>query len=197
MKKLALTLPALALLAACGSNTDTDTVTTNTGTVTEISTDTANGIDGGLDNASVATPAMSGQQFADTAAASDAYEIEAGKLAQQKATRQDLKDFGAMMVRHHTDSTAKLKTAAGRISPAIVPSPTLSAKQQQDLDMLRSANGADFDTAYRNQQVVAHQMALATLEGYQVSGDVAELKAWAAETSPVVREHLDTIQRTQ
>jgi putative membrane protein len=85
MHKLAYTLPALALLAACGSHTETNTVAAANGTVTEIATDTGNSVESGLDNASVAVPAMTGQQFADAAAASDAYEIAAGKLAQRRA----------------------------------------------------------------------------------------------------------------
>lgn len=196
MKTFILTLPAFALLAACGSNTATNTVTTDTGTTTEISTGTGNDRDG-LANASVATPAMTGQQFADTAASSDAYEIEAGKMAKEKATSKDLKDFGAMMVSHHSESTAKLKAAGGRASPAIVPNATLSPKQQQDLDALRAASGAEFDRLYRTQQIMAHQQALAGLEGYQAGGDVNELKAWAAETAPTVRAHLDRIQAIQ
>ena len=191
MKRIALTLPALALLAACGSNTETNTMVTNTGTTTEIATDTGNSASG-LDNASVATPAMTGQQFADMAAASDAYEIEAGKLAQQKGSTQAIKDFGAMMVKHHGESTAKLKTAAGAAS--ITPNPKLTPDQEANLAQLRSASGADFDTLYRTQQIMAHQQALAALEGYQASGDVQQLKDWAGQTSPVVRGHLDQIQ---
>lgn len=190
MKHLAITLPALALLAACGSNTDTNTTVTSTGTSTEISTETGNG----MDNATIATPAMNGQQFADTAAATDAYEIEAGKLAQQKGTTKGIKDFGAMMVSNHTDSTAKLKTAASGATPALVPNPALTPEQEANLQTLRSASGADFDAAYRMQQIATHQKALAALEGYAASGDVPQLKTWASETAPVVRGHLDHIQ---
>jgi putative membrane protein len=195
MKHLALSLPALALLAACGSNTDTTTTVTNTGTLTDIVTQTGNGAQASeLDNATVALPVMTGQQFADASAASDAYEIEAGKLAQQKGTAQRIKDFGAMMVRNHTESTAKLKSAAGSASPAIVPNAKLTPELEANLAKLRSATREDFDTEYRTQQIMAHQTALATLEGYQASGDVQQLKDWAGEIVPVVRNHLDQIQ---
>jgi len=120
--------------------------------------------------------------------------IEAGKLAQQKGTTQGIKDFGAMMVRNHTESTAKLKTAAGSASPAIMPNPKLTPELEANLARLRSATGPDFDTEYRTQQIVAHQKALASLEGYQASGDVQQLKDWAGQTAPIVRGHLDHIQ---
>lgn len=187
---LALTLPALALLAGCGGNTDTNTTVTNQGTTTQIVTDTPNG----TDSATLATPMLTGAEFANVAASSDAYEIEAGKLARDKATASALKDFGAMMVTHHSKSTADLKTAAGKATPAIVPNATLNPEQAANLDALRAANGAAFDALYRTQQIAAHQKALAAMEGYAAGGDVAELKAFAASTAPVVQSHLERIQ---
>lgn len=196
MKKsitLALTLPALALLAGCGGNkadVDTNTTLTDNGTMTEISSET----DNGTVNATVPTPAMSGQEFANAAASTDAYEIEAGKLARTKATTQALKDFGKMMVDNHTESTANLKKAAAKASPAITPDATLTAEQKANLDTLRSATGADFDNAYKSQQVMTHQTALAAMQGYAASGDVPALKDFASDTAKVVQTHLEKIQ---
>ena len=196
MKKsitLALALPALALLAGCGGNkadVDTNTTMTDNGTMTEITSET----DNGMTNATIPTPAMSGQEFANAAASTDAYEIEAGKLARTKATSQALKDFGAMMVDNHTESTANLKKAAAKATPAITPDATLTAEQAANLDTLRSATGADFDNAYKSQQVMVHQKALAAMQGYAASGDVPELKDFASSTAKVVQAHLEKIQ---
>lgn len=196
MKKsitLALTLPALALLAGCGGNkadVDTNTTMTNTGTMTDITTET----DNGTMNASVAAPAMTGQQFANTAASTDAYEIAAGKLAKTKATSQALKDFGQMMVDNHTESTANLKKAAAKANPAITPDATMTAEQTANLATLQSATGADFDNAYKSQQIMVHQTALAAMKGYAASGDVPELKDFASSTASVVQTHLEKIQ---
>lgn len=191
MLALALTLPAFALLGGCGSKTDTNTTVADNGTaVTEIATDTGNG----MDNATVAAPAMTGQQFADAAAASDAFEIAAGKLAQAKATSQDLKDFGAMMVKDHTASTEALKTAAGKVEPAITPNATITSEQDANLAALKAASGADFDALYKSQQVAAHQKALGALQGYAATGAEAALKDWASSTAPTVQKHLDRIQ---
>lgn len=187
---LALTLPALALLAGCGGNTDTSTTVTNQGAMTEIVTDTPNG----TDNSTIATPAMTGMGFANAAASTDAYEIAAGKLASDKATSPALKDFGKMMVQHHTKSTADLKAAAGKATPAIVPDATLDAEQTANLEALRKASGTEFDTLYRTQQIAAHQKALAAMEGYAATGDVPELKSFASSTASVVQAHLEKIQ---
>lgn len=180
--------PAFALGACGGSNEPVTTVDNVVATDTVVPENSTGA------NAVVASDATSGQAFADTAAASDAYEIEAGKLAQQKATSQALKDFGGMMVTAHTDSTAKLKAAAAKAKPAVTPNPTLNAEQQSNLDTLRQATGADFDGAYKSQQVVAHEKALTAMKDYASGGTVPELKAFAGDTSKAVQMHLDKVR---
>ena len=189
---LTLALPALAMLASCGhkADVDTNTVMTDNGTVTEISSET----DNGMTNTAVAAPAMTGQEFANVAASTDAYEIAAGKLAQTKATSQALKDFGKMMVDNHSESTANLKKAAAKASPAITPDATMTAEQKANLATLQSATGEDFDNAYKSQQVMTHQTALAVMKGYAASGDVEPLKDFASSTASVVQAHLEKIQ---
>ncbi|ODP38246.1 DUF4142 domain-containing protein [Sphingomonas turrisvirgatae] len=183
-------LPALAL-AACGGNAESANVTV-TGNDALAGSEAA--MEGNAaDNMAMAPDAaapMTGQQFADTAAASDMFELESSKLAQEKATTAPVKEFAAMMIKDHTTSTAKLKAAAGKADPAITPAPAMNAEQTANLEALRAASGAEFDTLYKQQQVAAHQKTLAALQGYASSGDVPSLKTFASETAPVVEGHL-------
>ncbi|MFS2111895.1 DUF4142 domain-containing protein [Sphingomonas sp. Sphisp140] len=187
--------PAVALSACGGAEpvTTVDNIVATDTIIPENSID-ANAASGTDVNMASGTVALTGQTFADTAGASDAYEIEAGKLAQQKATVQALKDFGGMMVTAHSESTAKLKAAGGKAMPAIKPDPKLSAEQEANLATLRQATGSDFDAAYKAQQVVAHEKTLAVVKDYAAGGTVPELKAFAAEVAPVVQQHLDKIR---
>lgn len=137
------------------------------------------------------TQAMAAQQFADTAAASDAYELESSKLAIDKAMAADVKNFAQQMVKDHTDSTAKLKAAAR----SVVPNAEMSLEQRSNLQTLRNATGDAFDKAYIAQQRDAHQMALDALSAYAENGEDAALKAHAAATAPVVKGHLDMLQK--
>jgi putative membrane protein len=140
----------------------------------------------------MAAPAPSaGQTFANTAASSDAFEIETSKLAADKAGSTKIKTFAANMIKAHTESTAKLKSAASAATPAIMPAVQLNPMQQQTLDGLKAKAGADFDKAYAAAQVDAHQQALDALKAYSASGDVASLKGFAAEMVPVVTAHLN------
>lgn len=131
------------------------------------------------------------QTFANVVAASDAFEVEASKLAATNGASAKIKAFADQMVKAHTDSTAKLKVAAAAASPAITPVATVSAEQQATLDDLKSKTGSAFDSAYAAAQVSAHQSALAGLKDYAAKGDVAPLKDFAAKLAPTVTAHLN------
>lgn len=142
-----------------------------------------------VDQAPVAESA--GQAFANAAAASDAFEIQSSQLAQANSGSAAVKKFAAAMVKAHTDSTAKLNQAASSASPAIVPSPVLTAEQQQMLGALKAKTGADFDAAYIQAQTKAHQETLDKLKAYSTSGDVPVLKEFATKLIPIVTGHLN------
>jgi putative membrane protein len=184
--------PAFAL-GACGGGHEAGTSGNEAmGNVAPM--DVQNGAGAG-DNAMLTGEAGSpAQAFADAAGASDFYEIEAGKLAQEKAQSPALKDFGKMMVENHTASTEKLKAAGAKADPAIVPNPALTAEQEANLATLRAATGTAFDDAYKGQQIAAHQQALSLIQGYAATGEVPSIKAWASETQKVVQGHLDKIK---
>jgi putative membrane protein len=183
-KRFLLAAAATLALAACNNAAD-DTATDAT-----VSADAAaTGATVNPDTAADASMPVDAQGFADKASGSDMYEIEAGKLAQSMGKSQAVKDFGAMMVKDHTKSTNDLKTAATSAQGVTV-APKLDAKQQSDLDALKAA-GDNFDAIYKQQQVAAHEAALAMLQSYAQSGDNAALKEFAAKTTPVAKGHLD------
>jgi len=183
-------LSATALaLAGCGHKEET-TTTTNSVTADSASTTVA---DSGIaDNSVVAAPVPSaGQAFANTAAASDAFEIAESQLAATSAHSAAVKSFATKMIEAHTGSTAKLKTVAAGLTPPLTPDPTLTADQQQKVDALKTKTGADFDTAYAADQVAAHQATLDALKDYSSSGDVPALKTFATGLIPTVTAHLN------
>lgn len=133
------------------------------------------------------------QGFVATAASSDMYEIEAGRLAQDTGSSQEVKDFGAMMVRDHTTSSNNLKQAVAEGGAGLSVPPSMLPKHQQQLDALRNAGG-NFDNLYIQQQTTAHQEALTLLQRQAETGTVASLKAFAAKTAPVVEGHLEHVR---
>jgi len=139
-----------------------------------------------------AAPAVSPDQtFANTAAASDAFEIGTSKLALEKSSSSAIKAFATQMIKAHSESTAKLTTTAATLAPAIVPDATLSAEQQSVMDSLTAATGKDFDSAYAAAQVDAHQKALDALKAYAADGAVPAFKDIATSLVPKVTAHLN------
>jgi putative membrane protein len=55
---------------------------------------------------------------------------------------------------------------------------------------LKSKSGKEFDRAYDQMQLQAHEEAVALFEQYSQSGDNPDLKSWAAKTLLHLKEHL-------
>lgn len=186
---------AVLALSACGDRNDT--AAAENSAIENMAIEDANA-DTAIDNAVAAAPLPSTpQEFVDTAAASDTYEIESSKLAETKAQDAKVKAFAAMLVKDHTQSTADLKAAAGQAAPPITPNPALTAEQQANIEALNAATEADFDRLYLAQQVPAHEKALALLQGYSAGGDVVPLKEFASKVAPVVQQHLEQARSLQ
>lgn len=128
--------------------------------------------------------------FVTAAAVGDMYEVEAGKLAQQMGKSDGVKKFGAMMVKDHTATSAKLKATLSTAGVDAAPPATLDERRQGMIDNLKSA-GDSFDSVYATQQKAAHDEMLTLMKTYAEHGDNAALKALAAETAPKVQMHLD------
>jgi putative membrane protein len=191
-KVLILSSAAVLALAACGqsnNNADTNMTDVNMTGMTDTNMAADNGAYGNA--AAPAAVPTTAQGFVNAAAASDKFEIESSKLAAGSAQSAAVKAFAAKMISAHTASTAKLKSTVAGMNPPLTIDDTLSADQQQKLDALKAAHGADFDTAYKTAQVDAHQAALDALNGYAASGDNAQLKTLAKGMVPTVTAHLN------
>lgn len=126
--------------------------------------------------------------FANKAAMSDMFEIQAGKLAQDQAKDKDVKQFGSHMVSDHTKTSDAMKEMAQKKSMTL---PTkLDSEHQQKLDKLRGVKGEQFDSAYMQGQVDAHQTAVSLFRTEAQNGKDADLKRFAEQTLPTLEQHL-------
>jgi putative membrane protein len=132
--------------------------------------------------------------FARQATVSDMYEIEAGRIAESKATNADVKSFASRMITDHTKSSDELKSILSKSHHTIAP-PPLDMQHKTMLNRLRSAGPKDFDSLYAQQQVQAHQQAVTLFTTEQQNGSNADIKNFAAKTLPVIQEHLSMAQQ--
>lgn len=131
--------------------------------------------------------------FVHEAAVSDMFEIQASRLAAEKAEGAT-KTFASQMVRDHQKTSDELKSLVkGGTVKAEIPA-AMSSSLQKKLDTLKSLNGADFDKQYRADQVKAHEDAVSLFQRYAKGGDSAPLKEWAAKTLPALEHHLKMAQ---
>ena len=176
----------VALTAACKDNAANDgSDTTAMGEIaTSATPDTM---------ASPAAPSLSGKEFADRVAASDAYEIAAARLALAKSRNKDIRHFADTMIEDHGKSSADLATAASAAGLAAPAGPQPNAEQKALLDALEKA-GPDFDRIYVDQQRMAHDQSLTMLRGYSGNGDVESLRDFAGDTADTVEGHLEMLK---
>jgi putative membrane protein len=130
--------------------------------------------------------------FVEKAAAAGMAEVQEGQLAQTKAKSDDVKSFGQHMVDDHTAAGEKLKSIAE--ADGVQPPDTLDAKDEKQLNALQKLNGAAFDRHYVQDQTAAHKEAVALFEKEAKSGSNAQLKQFAADTLPTLKQHLTDVE---
>ena len=147
-----------------------------------------------------ATAALAPANIAALVGLTNASEIGAGQLAQDKGTNADVKAYAKMMVTEHQAMQKQLDSLAQ--AKTITPEPPPQAEQlrQQDSQTMATLNstakGAAFDKAYIDAQVQAHQKALNDLQSFAGTSD-ADLKALIDQAIPKVQAHLDRAQQIQ
>jgi putative membrane protein len=135
---------------------------------------------------------LSSQEFANKAAITGLYEVEAARIAEQRSPSPDIDRFAARMIRDHGRNNLELKATATRIGLGLPA--RLDAQHVGLIAQLRSANAAQFNATYAQQQVQGHQDAIAMFTSYARSGGNAQLKRFARITLPVLQHHLDMAQ---
>jgi putative membrane protein len=141
---------------------------------------------------SAAPPA---EEFVTMAASSDMFEIQSSTSALEKAESPEVKGFAQMMIADHGKSSEELLAAVQESGLDITPPGAMAEKHQQQFDALNGANVTDFDAAYIDAQVAAHEEALALMKSYSEGGDNEALKAHATKTLPVVQMHYEHAQQ--
>jgi putative membrane protein len=128
------------------------------------------------------------QDFVMNVSEANKAEIEAGQLATNKGTAQEVQDFGTQMVSEHSTALTELQTLATQKKATVASA--LNEQHQALKQKLTDYTGYTFDTAYVNSQVKDHQTAIAMFQFYQSNGKDADLKSYASKNLPHLQEHL-------
>ena len=133
------------------------------------------------------TPTDAG--FYKNATGANVSEIELSQLALKQASSAKVKQFAQHMVDDHTKANEKLeglRNGDKGYSTTTDPAPD----DQKDLNALKMLNGKDFDREYAKVMVAGHEKAVAIYEVEAEKGSNPDMKAFAKQTLPTIKQHL-------
>ena len=140
-------------------------------------------------------------QIASIVVTANQVDIDAGKLAAERASRPEVKKFGELMVTDHTGvnkAAVELVTKL-KVTPQDNPtSQSLKSGGDKNVANLKTLKGAAFDKAYVDQEVTYHQAVLDAVDKVLIPGaSNAELKALLVKVRPAFVAHLEHAKKVQ
>jgi len=130
---------------------------------------------------------LTDEQFAEKAAQINLTEIALGSHAATKAKRADIQQFGKQLNEDHTKANHQLQMIMKKRGMSF-PS-KLDAKHQAKVDKPVATQAQEFDREYLKEMREGHRVALLLYQHESQSGKVDELKAYATQNLPTVRQH--------
>jgi putative membrane protein len=137
--------------------------------------------------------AMQDKDFTHSALEGGMAEVQLGQLAEQKASSDDVKQFGQKMVQDHTQLGDQLKPVAQQIG--VNPPTHLSKKDQQLVAKLNMLSGPQFDQAYIQAMVKDHKKDLSDFRAEASNTQNPQLKQVAQQGEQVIDQHLQMIEQ--
>jgi putative membrane protein len=130
--------------------------------------------------------------FVTKAAQGGMAEVQLGKLAADKASSSEGKQFGQKMVDDHGKANDQLKSLAANKNITLPTS--LTAKDKALETRLSKLSGPAFDRAYMRAMVTDHRQDVNEFKMESKSGADADIKSWASNTLPTLETHLKMAQ---
>jgi putative membrane protein len=132
-------------------------------------------------------------EFVVEAASGSMMEVELGKLAVERANSPQVKNFAQKMVNDHSKANERLKNLAQKKNIAIPNN--LPNDHQKKIEDLRGKSGAEFDKEYMDLMVDDHKDDVDKFEKAADDLNDNELRAWASETLPTLRQHREEAKK--
>ena len=140
-------------------------------------------------------------QIAAIVVAANQVDIDAGKLAESKASNKEVKDFAKRMVTDHTGVNKQATALVTKLKVKSEENDTskgLKSAGQENLKKLKGLKGAEFDKAYIDNEVTYHQNVLDAVDKTLIpSAKNAELKDLLVKVRPAFVAHLDHAKQIQ
>ncbi|MDB6026009.1 MAG: outer membrane protein [Verrucomicrobiales bacterium] len=134
----------------------------------------------------------SDKKFIEEASQGGMAEVAMGQLGAEKAQSPELKQFAQKIVTDHQQANQQLMQIAQQKGVEL--EKEVSKKDQRAMEHLRGLSGAEFDKMYVEHMVKDHQKDIKAFEKEANKGEDSDIKSFAQQTLPKLREHLQTAE---
>lgn len=131
-------------------------------------------------------------------------EVRLGNLASKRGARPEVKAYGEMLVKDHTNLSKELKGIAkktGQMIPALKPTAEADkahhAHMKQREAEITKLSGVRFDSEYLSFMVEDHRAILAKIDDHIAAAQHPELAEVLKKAKPVLQQHHDRARELQ
>jgi putative membrane protein len=142
-----------------------------------------------------AAPSMMDNTFFKDIALANMTEIQSGQEALNRSKDPLIRQLARHMIDDHTAAQNQLEKLAA--SKGVELPTELTSSDQTMVDNLRMENGGDFNRDYVNDQVKAHEQAIAEVKKEANDGTDPDAKILAQQLLPTLEHHLEMAKQAQ
>jgi putative membrane protein len=132
--------------------------------------------------------------FLKNAADGGMMEVELAKVAEQKASNDQVKSLAQKIEQDHTQANSQLTSLAS--SKGVTLPTDTSAAHKASIDRLSKLSGAAFDRAYVSEMIKDHQKDIAEFRQHAKDTDT-DVQQFVTKTLPALQDHLQRAQSAQ
>ena len=132
------------------------------------------------------------RKFVEEAAKGGMAEVELAKIAQERASSPEVKQFAQRMEQDHSKANEQLRMLAQSKGVTMPAGPKL--KDNHEASKLSKLQGQDFDRAYMDYMVKDHEKDVKEFNKMAQNAKDPDVKAFAQQTAPTLEEHLQMAQ---
>ena len=132
--------------------------------------------------------------FIKEAAQGGMMEVQLGKFASEKASNDQVKEFGRRMEQDHSKANDELKKLAS--DKGVNLQNELDKKHKSALERLTKLSGAEFDRQYMQAMVKDHKEDVSKFQRESDKAKDPDVKKFASQTLPTLKQHLQLAEST-
>ena len=136
-------------------------------------------------------------EFVKAAVANNMFQIQSSKALLTKSESELVRNFAQAISLDHARSGKKMTALLNTSDKEYDVPQRLDAEHQQKIDDLLAASTEDIDTLYIEEQIAAHEKALALFDNYATEGDNPTWRCFASQSLPMWRMHENRAKRLQ